>query len=87
MNEQTEIARLLDVEALQKPNIRYGAWWEESDIMNTAMVNQLAADVFSLIGRCAYLNVQSEPPHTELILQQSIAGLLHPTARQLKIAE
>jgi hypothetical protein len=86
---QSEIAALLDPEALQTPYSRYGEWWKRMDVMDTAMVNELASEGFNLIGRCAYLGVHEKTRWTnsDLVLQRSIAGLLHPNARQADASE
>jgi hypothetical protein len=84
MTVQSQIASLLDPEALNSPYSRYGEWWKRMDVMDTAMVNELASEGFNLIGRCAYLSVHDKTRWTnsDLVLQRSIAGLLHPAALQ-----
>lgn len=84
---QTEIAGLLEPEALQTPYSRYGEWWKRMDVIDSALVNELASEGFNLIGRCAYLTVHEKTrwTHSDLVLQRSIAGLLHPAARQAQL--
>lgn len=89
MTEQTEIAHLLDEEALKNPYSRYGEWWKRADVMDCAMVKELASEAFNLIGRCAYLAVNDATrwAHTDLVLQRSIAGMLHPATRHLSLTD
>jgi hypothetical protein len=84
MAEQAEIAGLLELDALQNSYSRYGEWWKRADVMDTAIVNELASEAFNLIGRCAYLAVNDETrwSNSDLVLQRSIAGILHPATRQ-----
>jgi hypothetical protein len=83
MATQTEIAGKLDADAFHTPYSRYGEWWKRHDVIDNALVNELASEVFSLIGRCAYLaaNEKSCSFGSDLVLQRSIAGLLHPATR------
>lgn len=83
MTTQAEIAGKLDVDALLSPYSRYGEWWKRQDVIDNALVNELASEVFSLIGRCAYIaaNEKSCSFGSDLVLQRSIAGLLHPATR------
>lgn len=85
---QAEIAGKLDQDALQNPYSRYGEWWKRRDVIDSAMVNELASEVFSLIGRCAYLAAHENPSSfgSDLVLQRSIAGLLHPATRPVALA-
>jgi len=87
MATQSEIATKLDAAALQTPYSRYGEWWKRYDVIDNALVNELASEVFSLIGRCAYLaaNDKSCSFGSDLVLQRSIAGLLHPTTRPVAL--
>jgi hypothetical protein len=87
MAVQAEIGGKLDTDALQTPYSRYGEWWKRRDVIDNAMVNELASEVFSLIGRCAYLaaNEKSCSFGSDLVLQRSIAGLLHPATRPVTL--
>lgn len=82
MAEQAEIAGLLDPEALTTAYSRYGEWWKRQDVMDSSIVNELAIEVFNLIGRCAYLQTHDTRTNTALVVERSIAGLLHPATRQ-----
>ncbi|MCU0514951.1 MAG: hypothetical protein MUE40_20540 [Anaerolineae bacterium] len=88
MAVQAHIAGLLDGEALRTCYSRYGEWWKRMDVMDSALVNEIASEGFSLINRCAYLDVHdsSRWTHSDLVLQRSIAGLLHPATRQVELA-
>lgn len=87
MASQAEIASKLDGEALQTPYSRYGEWWKRQDVMDSALVNELASEVFSLIGRCAYVSAahSSRSFGSDLVLQRSIAGILHPSTRPVAL--
>jgi hypothetical protein len=89
MREQTEVAQLLDEEALKNPYSRYGEWWKRADVMDCAIVNELAVEAFNLIERCAYLSVNEATrwANTDLVLQRSIAGMLHPATRLVSLPE
>lgn len=87
MAAQAEIAGKLDADAIHTPYSRYGEWWKRHDVIDSAMVNELASEVFNLIGRCAYLAANEKPCTfgSDLVLQRSIAGLLHPATRPVAI--
>lgn len=86
MNKQAEIARMLDAEALAQPHVTLGKWWERSELPELSTVARLMDEVTRLIGACAYCELQPDGPevsYTVKAAQSVIAGLLHPTARQL----
>ncbi|NJR12710.1 hypothetical protein HC776_02265 [bacterium] len=86
MAAQANIAGKLDMTALQAPYSRYGEWWKRHDVIDSAMVNELASEVFNLIGRCAYLTANGKCSFdSDLVLQRSIAGLLHPATRPVAL--
>ncbi len=83
---QVEIARLLSEHALEKPFCRWGRWWESHEVINAGILNELAAESFRLIGYCA--GQKAIPDNTTMprsidMSQETIAGMLHPSARQL----
>jgi hypothetical protein len=82
MAEQAHIAGLLDVDALSTAHSRYGEWWKRQEVMDSAIVNELAIEVFNLIGRCAYMETNTTRTNTALAVERSIAGILHPATRQ-----
>lgn len=81
LSAQMEIAALLDLQALQTPFSRYGEWWTRRDVMDTAIVKEMAIESFNLIGSAAYAHT-ADNAYSSLVIQQSIAGMLHPTARK-----
>jgi hypothetical protein len=82
MTLQDKIVALLDAEAVNKAHVRWEAWWERRDVISVALVNQLSGEVFRLIERAAYLDARQEAAPTSLLgIQETIAGLLHPTTR------
>ncbi len=85
MNEQASVASLLDGRALQKPFIRYEKWWERRDVINPGLVNEMAAEALRLVEKTAYLNAvegSTENAIGLLGIQESLAGMLHPTTRR-----
>jgi hypothetical protein len=90
MAEQTNIANLLETSALENPYSRYGKWWERRDVIDSALLNELSAEALTLLERSAYLaatdqNTVNAP--SLVIVQQSIAGMLHPATRQTSVAD
>lgn len=88
MAEQTNIANLLEPAALQTPYSRYGQWWQRRDVIDQAMLNELAADALRLVERAAYLEAEGKPTENApvlLVVQQSIAGMLHPATRPVSV--
>jgi len=85
MAEQMEIAKLLDNSALVNPYIRWEKWWEQRDVMNIGLVNELDTEALRLIERISYLDALgkfTEGEQTVQSIQEALAGLLHPIARQ-----
>ena len=84
MNEQQTIAGLLTPEAVEKPFARFGAWWNRRSVMDLALINEMASAAFDLIGRYAYAvedgRINAQEARSILLVQQSIAGMLHPDA-------
>lgn len=90
MAEQANIASLLDPEALNNPFSRHGKWWERRDMIDTGILNQLEEDAMTLIERCAYLQAIDQCTDNApalLVVQQSIAGILHPSTRQTSVRD
>ena len=82
MELQAEVASLLDVEAIRNAHVRWEPWWERRDVINIALVNHLSSETFRLIERAAYLNARGvDATHSMRGIQETIAGLLHPTTR------
>lgn len=85
MTEQANIADLLEDAALASPYSRYGKWWERRDVIDSGLLNQLTADAMNLVERCAYLDATNQVTVNApslIIVQQSIAGMLHPATHQ-----
>src|SRR5688572_10198760 len=85
MAEQAIIASLLDTKPVNAPYLRWEKWWESRDVMNIGLVNELATAALRLVEHLACLEAMGKNPDTEASvcsLQEAIAGLLHPTARQ-----
>lgn len=85
MAEQATIASLLDTRALENPYVRYEAWWQRRDVINPALVNELATETMLLVERAAYQAVRMDAAtqtDSMYVLQEGIAGFLHPATRQ-----
>ncbi len=88
MAEQANVASMLEAEALRTPYSRYGKWWERRDVIDNGILNQLEEDVMNLVERTAYLQAMEQSTLNApalLVLQQSIAGMLHPATRQTSL--
>lgn len=88
MAEQAQIASLLEPQALTQAYSRYGKWWDRRDMLDTSMVNALSQEAITLVERCAYVVANGETAENApslLIVQQSIAGMLHPSTRPLTV--
>lgn len=85
MAEQAQIANLLSPNALAVPFVRYEAWWEHRDVINTALVSELAQEALRLVSLLAALTATDsliKRPDYVRTTQETIAGLLHPAVRQ-----
>jgi len=82
LDGQASIAALLDPRALETTYHRFGQWWKRHDVIDCAIINELAIDAHNLIARTAYLEAEGGDEATLLPIQKSIAGMLHPAARQ-----
>jgi hypothetical protein len=85
MTEQANIAVLLDTKPVNAPYMRWEKWWESRDVMNIGLVNELATAALRLVEHIACLEAMGKNPDNEASvcsLQETIAGLLHPAARQ-----
>jgi hypothetical protein len=82
---QTAIAGRLDLEALDKPHMTIGRWWERFDVPDFAVTKHLMDTVTQLISACAYdaSSADGGQSHNAACAQRVIAGLLHPSAVQL----
>lgn len=85
MNEQGQLASLLDNKALAAPYTRWEKWWEHRAVMSIALVNELSEATLRLLEHIAYLEAMGKNPDNETSvcsLQETIAGMLHPQARE-----
>jgi hypothetical protein len=90
MAEQVQIVSLLEPLALENPYSRYGKWWERRDVIDNGLLNELTSNAMTLVERCAHLEAighSTENAPSLIIVQQSIAGMLHPATRQTNITE
>jgi hypothetical protein len=82
MTRQSKVANLLDANAVENAHIRWEAWWERRDVINIALVNHLSSEAFRLIERAAILEARGEVTADSMRrIQETIAGLLHPSVR------
>lgn len=81
MAQQAKIANYLDGDALYRPHSRWGHWWERNDIMPIALINEMASDAMLLVERTAYALANEASPEATHIIQEGIAGMLHPATR------
>ncbi len=86
--QQSAIAGLLDAEALENPLQRTTEWWQRQEVVDTALVGQMAQEAYHLISCCACreANPESESPIVKTS-QRVIAGMLHPSTRLMAMAK
>jgi hypothetical protein len=84
LEQQAVIASGLSPEALDVAYHRFGDWWTRHDVIDSAIVNEMAMDACNLVNRAGYI-AETNPRETQSLLpiQKSIAGMLHPSARQM----
>jgi hypothetical protein len=82
--QQTVIAGRLDQDALDRPHLTIGKWWERFDVPDFAVTKHLMDTVTQLISACAYDAISDGvQSHNTVCSQRVIAGLLHPSAVQI----
>jgi hypothetical protein len=88
INQQTAIAGLLDLDALEDPAQRLPQWWKWQEMMDTGMVAQMAQEAYHLIACCASFEANPSGTHSPIISssQRVIAGMLHPSTRMVAMA-
>lgn len=89
MMRQAHIADLLSNRAVATPYIRWERWWENRDVMNIGLVNELGTEALRLVERVSYLTATGKTTTYEFsveAIEQTIAGLLHPMTRQQRLA-
>ncbi|QPC84197.1 hypothetical protein G4Y79_07440 [Phototrophicus methaneseepsis] len=84
LSQQALIAGMLSPEALDVAYHRFGNWWSRHDVIDSAIVNELVMDACNLVSRAGYIE-ETNPRETQSLLpiQKSIAGMLHPNAREM----
>lgn len=89
LNQQTAIARLLDVDALENPSQRLPQWWKWQETIDTGMVAQMAQEIYHLIACCASFEANPTASSSPVIAcsQRVIAGMLHPSACMVAMGE
>lgn len=85
INQQTAIARLLDVDALEDAAQRIPQWWKWQENIDTGMVAQMAQEAYHLIACCASFEANPTVNSSPVIgcSQRVIAGMLHPSTRMV----
>jgi len=84
--QQTLIARLLDLAALEGAFSRYGCWWTRCDVMDDGIAHELAAEATRLVSACAHAESKADQVEWSpaiQVIQQSIAGMLPPHIRMM----
>lgn len=80
---QRVIAELLDPATIASRHRRYHAWWQHSEMIDLAIVKEMAVEAFNLVSAVAYheargASAQESPSIFKM--QCSIAGMLSPDA-------
>ena len=89
LNQQTSIAQLLDVDALEDAAQRLPQWWKWQETIDTGMVAQMAQETYHLIACCASFEANPTANSSPVIgcSQRVIAGMLHPTTRMVAMGQ
>ena len=89
LNQQTAIARLLDVDALEDPSQRLPQWWKWQEVIDTGIVAQMAQETYHLIACCASFEANPTGSKSPVIgcSQRVIAGMLHPSTCMVAMGE
>jgi hypothetical protein len=82
IDQQADIARLLDSATLENPPRCSKPWWNWQETMDTGVVYQIAIESNHLIACCASFEAAPLADTSPAIYasQRAIAGLLHPSA-------
>jgi hypothetical protein len=82
LDHQVQLARLLDVNALENPIFRLHTWWKFQDVMDVGVVFSIGSEINHLIACCACSDADPalEPSPVIQTSQRTIAGMLHPSA-------
>ena len=89
LNQQTAIAQLLDLTAIENVAQQLPQWWKWQESIDTGIVAQMAQEVYHLIACCATLEANPTAKHSHVIgaSQRVIAGMLHPSTRMVAMGE
>ena len=89
LNQQTAIAGLLDVDALEDVAQRLPQWWKWQESIDTGVIAQMAQEAYHLIACCASSEASPAANASPVIAcsQRVIAGMLHPTTRMVAMGE
>jgi len=89
LNQQTAIAGLLDVDAVEDAAQRLPQWWKWQETIDTGMVAQMAQEAYHLIACCASFEANPGANSSPVIAcsQRVIAGMLHPSTRMVAMGE
>lgn len=89
LSQQTAIATLLDVDAVEDSARRLPQWWKWQESIDTGIVAQMAQEIYHLIACCASLEANPTTHQSHIIgsSQRVIAGMLHPTTRMVALGE
>ena len=88
LNQQTAIAQLLDMDALEDSTQRQ-QWWKWQESIDTGIVSQIAQEAYHLIACCASFEANPTANNSPVIgcSQRVIAGMLHPSTRMVAMGE
>ena len=88
LNQQTAIAQLLDLDALEDSAQRQ-QWWKWQESIDTGIVTQIAQEAYHLIACCASFEANPTGSNSPVIgcSQRVIAGMLHPSTRMVAMGE
>ena len=89
LSQQTAIAQLLDLDALEDTAQQLPQWWKWQESIDTGMVAQMAQEAYHLIACCASFEASPTASASPVIAcsQRVIAGMLHPSTRMVAMGE
>ena len=89
LNQQSTIAQLLDMDALEDAAQKLPQWWKWQESIDTGIVAQMAQEIYHLIACCASFEANPSASTSPVIgcSQRVIAGMLHPSTRMVAMGE
>ncbi|MBA3868576.1 MAG: hypothetical protein H0X30_05445 [Anaerolineae bacterium] len=89
LNQQTAIAQLLDIDALEDAALRLPQWWKWQESIDTGVIAQMAQETYHLIACCASFEANPTANSSPVIgcSQRVIASMLHPSTRMVAMGE